>query len=353
MICATQPTTGKGSCQGDSGGPLIIQTGTGPQQVGIVSWGIGCAEQGYPGVFTRVAEFGTWLDTLKTGIAIRQKQDFGILPVGVSQSSSLQVVNNSTSVVDLTFNIAGSNAFSLGNNTCSNLAAGARCEVVVNTNSNQVGELSATVAISANNNAVPTSSALLTSMVIASANNLDGVAGTNNTSVNWYAGGNKPWVLNPSGTGVQSGDIGNNQESILTAAIKGKGQLTFQWSVSSEENEEDPNDPYDALYVYVNNELQEFISGKVAFKSFDTITLTTDNSVITWIYRKDSGDPSPNEVDDKAYVRNVVFTPDQEAPPPTPTPSTPAATNNSGGGSLSWLAIFSMLVFIRQRKTRI
>ena len=346
MICATQPSAGKGSCQGDSGGPLIVQTGTGPQQVGIVSWGIGCAEQGYPGVFTRVAEFTSWLNTLQTGIAIRQKQDFGITPIGISQSSVLQVVNNSTFVVDLTFNLTGSNAYSLGNNTCSNLAAGASCELTVNLNSSQVGNLSATVAINANNSAVPTSSAVITSQVIAAAASLASGAGSNNSAVSWYSGGNKSWVLNPVGTGVQSGTIDNNQESILSAYIQGKGQLDFQWSVSSEENADDPTDPYDALYVYVNNELRAFISGSVAFTSFPTITLDTDNSIITWVYRKD---PATVEGEDKGYVRNVVFKPTQVVTPPTPT--TPVTNSNSGGGSLSWLAILSLLVLTRLRKT--
>jgi len=50
MICAGEK--GKDSCQGDSGGPMIDSE---KNLVGIVSWGIGCAEEGYPGVYSRVA----------------------------------------------------------------------------------------------------------------------------------------------------------------------------------------------------------------------------------------------------------------------------------------------------------
>lgn len=56
MICARRE--GKDACQGDSGGPLIIK-GDSPEedvQVGIVSWGIGCAFLFYPGVYAKVAE---------------------------------------------------------------------------------------------------------------------------------------------------------------------------------------------------------------------------------------------------------------------------------------------------------
>merc|ERR1712018_191947 len=45
MICAGE--AGKDSCQGDSGGPMTFNG----QHVGIVSWGIGCARAGYPGVY--------------------------------------------------------------------------------------------------------------------------------------------------------------------------------------------------------------------------------------------------------------------------------------------------------------
>jgi secreted trypsin-like serine protease len=42
-----------------SGGPIIDQHNV---QVGIVSWGEGCARPGYPGVYTRVGAFGDWIE---------------------------------------------------------------------------------------------------------------------------------------------------------------------------------------------------------------------------------------------------------------------------------------------------
>ena len=46
---------GVDSCQGDSGGPLYILPLDGnaaeARQIGIVSWGQGCALAGYPGKF--------------------------------------------------------------------------------------------------------------------------------------------------------------------------------------------------------------------------------------------------------------------------------------------------------------
>ncbi|XP_049809287.1 trypsin-3-like [Schistocerca nitens] len=51
MICSGEDEGGKHSCQGDSGGPLV----EGSTQYGIVSWGRGCAQAGYPGVYANVA----------------------------------------------------------------------------------------------------------------------------------------------------------------------------------------------------------------------------------------------------------------------------------------------------------
>jgi trypsin len=63
MICAGVPGGGKDACQNDSGGPLVV----GGQLVGIVSWGIGCAEADYPGVYSNVAILKSFV-TQETGV---------------------------------------------------------------------------------------------------------------------------------------------------------------------------------------------------------------------------------------------------------------------------------------------
>ena len=53
---------GKDFCQGDSGGPLTCVVDGQPVLTGIVSWGIGCAEEGHPGVYVDVAHYVDWIE---------------------------------------------------------------------------------------------------------------------------------------------------------------------------------------------------------------------------------------------------------------------------------------------------
>jgi len=69
MFCAGTPAYDTDTCQGDSGGPLVVKDsdGVGTLLGGVVSWGIGCAIQGYPGVFTKVANYENWIKTTTNG----------------------------------------------------------------------------------------------------------------------------------------------------------------------------------------------------------------------------------------------------------------------------------------------
>ncbi|XP_075708039.1 transmembrane protease serine 12 [Rhinoderma darwinii] len=63
MICAGFEDGGVDTCQGDSGGPFVcyIAESASFYQLGITSFGYGCAEAHYPGVYTRVENYASWM----------------------------------------------------------------------------------------------------------------------------------------------------------------------------------------------------------------------------------------------------------------------------------------------------
>lgn len=76
FICASDPQGKRDACQGDSGGPLMWNKQqqaammAGPQQqqptekwyqLGLVSFGYGCANKQYPGVYTRISYYMPWI----------------------------------------------------------------------------------------------------------------------------------------------------------------------------------------------------------------------------------------------------------------------------------------------------
>uniref|UniRef100_A0AAR5Q3X1 Peptidase S1 domain-containing protein n=1 Tax=Dendroctonus ponderosae TaxID=77166 RepID=A0AAR5Q3X1_DENPD len=64
MFCAG--AAGKDSCFGDSGGPLVSDS----IQLGIVSWGDVCGQASTPGVYTKVTEFLSFINSI---ISVKKK----------------------------------------------------------------------------------------------------------------------------------------------------------------------------------------------------------------------------------------------------------------------------------------
>ena len=63
----SNPYDNKDACIGDSGGPMFINYEKRKYLIGLISWGYQCAKDGYPGVYTKVSEFVSWIKNT-TGI---------------------------------------------------------------------------------------------------------------------------------------------------------------------------------------------------------------------------------------------------------------------------------------------
>jgi secreted trypsin-like serine protease len=98
MLCAGYPQGGVDTCQGDSGGGIFLADGLGlPLQIGISSWGYGCAVPLAPGVYTRLTRYQP---TLVATLA----QDAGA-PAGPPTTSAVRHRLTGPTTAEITANV--------------------------------------------------------------------------------------------------------------------------------------------------------------------------------------------------------------------------------------------------------
>lgn len=356
MICAYYPGGGKGSCQGDSGGPLVVNTNNGWQQVGIVSHGIGCADENFPEVYTRISQYTDWIDSIIKGVEFEPDYDFPITPQYTAQTKQLTITNNNQLAANLSFTVQmdelDSTAFSLTTDNCSILLSSQSCEIKLSFNAQTLGEHEITISVDSGNNSIPTSEINITAQAVPISNELKSSVGHSDQELLWYSGGDSPWIISENEGVISSGVIDDNQHSIALLTFSGSGSLSFEWAVSSEENTNNISNPYDSLSVIVDGELRGVISGQVDFTHFSVSNLSNGEHHIAWIYTKDS-EKSLGE--DRALIRNIVFSETDVNIVPTPksdnvseaTTSTPSE-KSSGGALYLLLGLLSFSCLRRQ-----
>jgi hypothetical protein len=128
--------------------------------------------------------------------------------------------------------------------------------------------------------------------------------------IDFTTGGDLDWFGQSNQTydgvdALQSGPIGNNQETWFESTIEGPGTLSFWWKVSSEAG-------YDFLEFYIDGVRQDGrISGETGWEQ-QTFTIFTGTHTVRWRYAKDKSSASGS---DAGWVDNIKWSPDGLAMP--------------------------------------
>ena len=105
MMCAKG--TNEDACQGDSGGPLIIAGksayGFDDLLIGVVSWGIGCAHESFPGVYARISNQIGWINRFVCDYS--EKPPENLVKYSCPARATKNIVNGPQQLVTVVINL--------------------------------------------------------------------------------------------------------------------------------------------------------------------------------------------------------------------------------------------------------
>ncbi|TMP38392.1 serine protease [Pseudoalteromonas rubra] len=308
MICAGFDEGGKDSCQGDSGGPLIVNRNNQWIQVGVVSWGEGCAAPNKPGVYADVAVLNSWVGRNQQYVGLGSAQTMIADKPDASVSVSLR--NMSQSPVQITgFQLTDHSAgVFIGSENCTTelVEPGQQCSVsIMASDSTEEGQFTLVAELASQD--IPSRSSTFNYMKVPASDADVNAHMSSEPTIEWYSGGDVPWLLDEYVAEgdikiplLVSGDITDQEEnpdltesfqkSILMAEIDHGLALgiDFEYLLSSEYG-------YDFFNVYLNGKRVLEKSGE--YVEFEKASFDLDEGLNTVVfeYIKDSIVSSGND----------------------------------------------------------
>ncbi|OED62362.1 serine protease [Vibrio splendidus ZS-139] len=328
-FCAGYSDGGYDSCQGDSGGPIVVSTNGTYEQLGIVSWGKGCAQANAYGVYTNISYFDDWIDEQKAGFSYRQIEMLGAkLLAPISHTFEFTNKSDQNITVNRIYPISGNDTV-ITDNGCSTLTAGQSCEVVVSYNLNSIGEHEFGINVDTD---------LLVGTVTSTASVIGARSVTNtvNSYVNVPNSGiynTQAWIT--EGNSLASPSISHGTSTALIVEGIPAGTVSFDLTASSEAD-------YDFVEVYSNGQKFDSVSGEFSGSVNLPLVRDTNNSfMITYVK-----DWYGSEGNDRVIIKNFTYSEEIKISKSEGTQNAKSSGGGSGG-SLAWhwlLVLFGGLI---------
>ncbi|CAK1762439.1 Trypsin-like serine protease [Vibrio crassostreae] len=332
-FCAGYSDGGYDSCQGDSGGPIVVSTNGTYEQLGIVSWGKGCAQSNAYGVYTNISYFDDWIDEQQSGLSYRQIEMLGAkLLAPISHTFEFTNKSDQNIAVNRVYPISGNDTV-ITDNGCSILTAGQSCEVVVSFDLNSIGEHEFGINVDTD---------LLVGTVTSTASVIGARSVTDTVSSyvsipNSGVYNTQAWIT--EGDSLSSPSISHGTSTALIVEGIPSGTVSFDLTASSEAD-------YDFVEVYINGQKLDSVSGE--FSGSVNLPMVRDsNNSFMITYVKDWFGSTGN---DKATVKNFSYTDEIKISKSEGTQNAKSSGGGSGG-SLSWHWLFVLLGGATVRKS--
>ena len=341
-LCAGEIFGGKDACQGDSGGPLIVKAGSEWALTGLVSWGDGCAEPNKFGAYTEVAFFHEWIEQRRRGVTVFGPEKIGFVGKGRTKAQTYSLLNLSSTTSTVTGkrvqqpDSENFNSFDVDENNWgilnNSVPPGYQCEFQVNALGEQSGEHDAVLHIDFNGYSIEQKLNAKVLNALPNATALD-------TQWTWFSGTDEnsehslPWhsvndVAGVSGSVMQSGDISENERSLMLSYINGSGSnephyLKFDYKVDS---------AVGFMLLYVNEDTdsrQQLLDSNVASEGAQwrtsSVPLPLEINHILFLYFR--GDVASN-TENHAFLDNLRICTDVDNDPNEATCTSAAAFYN-------------------------